>query len=98
MPARLYEPLVAAACEEKNGRSESPGVADMLKRSIVMSKSKSSTRARYCTGSTRRSVASMPSVAEVLDEGRVMRLERRLVEQEFDRERLAVRQSAACRP
>ena len=54
MPARLFEPLSAAACEEKNERSESPGVAEKLKRSMVMSKSKPSRRARYCTGSTRR--------------------------------------------
>ena len=66
MPARLYDPLVAAACEVKNGRMLSPGVADALKRSMVMSKSKSSTRARYCTASTIRSVASMPSVARFL--------------------------------
>ena len=31
-PARLYEPLVAATCDEKNERMASPGVADMLKR------------------------------------------------------------------
>ena len=66
MPARLYDPLVAAACDEKNGRMASPGVADMLKRSMVMSKSKSSTRARYCTASTTRKVASIPSVPRFL--------------------------------
>ena len=59
---------------------------------MVMSKSKSSTRARYCTASTSRRVASMPSVAEILQEGRVVRLERRLVEQKFDLEDVAVRQ------
>ena len=31
-----------------------------------------------------RSVASMPSVREILDERHVVRLERRLVDQEFD--------------
>ena len=43
MPARLFEPFSAAACEEKYERSESPGVAEKLNRSMVMSKSKSST-------------------------------------------------------
>ena len=84
MPARLLEPFSAAACEEKNERSESPGVAEKLNRSTVMSKSKPSRRARYCTGSTMRSEASMPSDAEILDERHVVRLERRLVDQEFD--------------
>ena len=84
MPARLYEPLVAAACDEKNGRRLSPGVADMLKRSIAMSKSKSSTRARYCTASTSRMRGLDAERAEVLDVGRVVRLKRRLVDQEFD--------------
>ena len=46
MPARLLDPLRAAACEEKNERSESPGVDEKLKRSMVISKSKSSRRAR----------------------------------------------------
>jgi hypothetical protein len=66
MPARFCDPLVAAAWEEKYVRSESPGVAEKLNRSTVMSKSKLSTRARYCTGSTTRKVASMPSVARFL--------------------------------
>jgi len=65
-PARLYEPLVAATCDEKNARIASPGVADMLKRWIVISKSKSSWRALCCTASTRRTLASMPSVARFL--------------------------------
>ena len=33
-----------------------------------------------------------PNLAEILDEGRVMRLKGRLIEQEFDRENFAVRQ------
>ena len=48
MPARLFDPLSAAACDEKYERSESPGVAEKLSRSTVISKSKSSRRARYC--------------------------------------------------
>ena len=92
MPARLYDPLVAAACDEKNGRMASPGVADMLKRSTVMSKSKSSTRARYCTASTMPQAGLDPERAEVLDVRRMMRLKRRLVDQEFDLENLTVRQ------
>ena len=66
MPARLYDPLVAAACDEKYGRMLSPGVADMLMRSIVMSKSNASTRARYCTASISRMLASIPSVPRFL--------------------------------
>ncbi len=80
------------------GRRLSPGVADMLKRWIVMSKSKSSTRARYCTASISRMPASIPSVAEILDEGRMMRLKRRLVDQEFDCEEPRRSAAAACRP
>ena len=38
-----------------------PASRDMLKRSIVMSKSKASTRARYCTASISRMPASIPS-------------------------------------
>ena len=64
----------------------------MLKRSMVMSKSKSSTRARYCTGSTSRKRRLDAERAEILDVGRMVRLERRLVEQKFDLEDLAVRQ------
>ena len=60
-PARLYDPLVAAACDVKYGRRLSPGVGDMLRRIVVMSKSKASTRARYCTASINRMLASMPS-------------------------------------
>jgi len=37
-------------------RNVSPGVLDMLNRIDVTSKLKSSTRARYCTGSTSRTV------------------------------------------
>src|ERR1700735_404864 len=69
MPARLFEPLSAAACEEKYERSESPGVEEKLNRSTVMSKSKPSRRARYWTGSTIRSDASIPSVARFLMNG-----------------------------
>ena len=38
----------------------SPGVAEKFMRSVVMSKSKSSTRARYCTASISRMPASIP--------------------------------------
>src|SRR5580698_10453902 len=69
MPARLLEPFNAAACEEKKERSESPGVAEKLNRSTVMSKSEPSRRARYCTGSTIRNEASMPSVPRFLMNG-----------------------------
>src|SRR6266700_1038640 len=61
MPARFCEPFIAAACEEKKLRNESPGVPENPNRCTVRSKSKSSTRLRYCTGSTTRRVASMPS-------------------------------------
>src|SRR5205085_2294773 len=63
-PARSS--FAAAACAVKNERSESPGVVEKLNRSTVRSKSKSSRRDRYCTGSTTRRFASRPSVARFL--------------------------------
>ena len=66
-------------------RSESPGVAEKLKRWIVdVEIEVVDARCCICTASTMRNVASMPSVAEILDERHVVRLERRLVEQELD--------------
>ena len=49
-----------------------------MKRAIAMSKSKSSIAPRPARDRRARMFASMPSVPEVLDEGLVMRLERRL--------------------
>ena len=46
--------------------SASPGVEAIVNRSMVTSKSKSSRRARYCTGSTTRRLASMPSTPRFL--------------------------------
>ena len=50
----------------KKLRNESPGVLENPNRCTVRSKSKSSTRLRYCTGSTMRRLASMPSVPRFL--------------------------------
>ena len=91
-PARLYDPLVAADCDEKYGRRLSPGVGEKFMRWVVTSKSKDWTCARYCTASMTRISASIPTRAKILDEGRVVRLERRLIDQEFDLQDLTVGQ------
>ncbi len=70
----------------------SPGVADMLKRWIVMSKSKSSWRALVLHGIDEAYARFDAERPEVLDVGRVVRLERGLVQQELDPEDLTVRQ------
>ena len=62
MPARLFEPLSAAACEEKYERSELPGVEEKLNRSTVMSKSKPSALVRD-TARDRRHAATPRSRA-----------------------------------
>ena len=59
-----WSPSAPRPATRKNERSESPGVAEKPNRSTVMSKSKPSRRARYCTGSTiaqaRRRCRAMP--------------------------------------
>ena len=93
MPARLYEPLVAAACEEKIRTHRCrPASPTWCRRSIVMSKSKILDAGAILHGVDQRAAGVDAERAEILDEGRMVRLERRLVEQEFDGEHLAVRQ------
>src|SRR6266404_1278076 len=90
MPARLLEPLVAAAQEEKYGRSESPGTVEKPKRSMIMSKSKSSPRAElHRIDQPQRRFDT--ERAQILDKGHVMGLERGFVEQKFNPEGFALR-------
>ena len=70
----------------------SPGVADMLKRSDRHVEIEILHPGAVLHGVDQPDAGLDPERAEILDEGRVVRLERRLVEQELDRENLAVRQ------
>ena len=73
-------------------RSASPGVIAPPSAIEAMSKSKSSMRRRYCAASTMRERASMPSRFRLAWKRLRMRLQRCLVVEELDLERLAVRQ------
>src|ERR1700730_6641364 len=58
--------LILAAREVKNVLSVSPGVLENPNRWTTISKSNAFTRLRYCTGSTTRTLASMPRIQRFL--------------------------------
>ena len=63
-PAHVLRALDGGRIRRKKVRSDSPGVFEKPNRCTMMSKSKSSTRFRYCTGSTIRKLALIPSVPD----------------------------------
>ena len=90
MPPTFCDPLIPAAFAEKKVRRELPGVFENPNRCTTISKSKSSTRLRYCTGSTIRNVASMPNVPRFLMKRIMVRLRYRVVDQELDLDRFSL--------
>ena len=91
-PARLYEPLVAAACDEKirpqavaRRRRHAEALDGHVEIEIFHA-------GAVLHGIDQPQAGVDPERPRFLMIGRVMRLERRLIEQEFDREGLAVRQ------
>ena len=94
MPARLYEPLSAAACEEKYDRSESPGVEEKdetIDRDVEVEAVKPRPVLNRIDQANGRVDAER---CEVLDERHVVWLEGGLIEQEFDGDRFAAGQDA----
>ena len=94
MPARFCEPFSAAAWEEKIASQRIAGSARETEALYRQVKIEIVDPLAVLHGIDNAQSRLNPQHAEVLDERHVMRLERRLIEQEFDTDPFALRRHA----